>query len=74
MFSIPRKTIVRWLHYFRKTFPISRTWQKQRGLVSATIDDNRLPGNLLEHFLCHSFNGFAGLVACLKFLGLEQGY
>lgn len=74
IFSISRKTIVRWLHYFRRTFPISQKWQQQRGQVSPTISDCGLPGNLLDHFLCHSSNSFSGLVACLKFLGLEHGY
>jgi hypothetical protein len=26
MFSIPRKTIVRWISYFRCEFPVSREW------------------------------------------------
>lgn len=72
MFSIPRKTIVRWLHYFRNTFPVSAPWQRLRGRVHAAIGDQGLPGDLVDHFLEYSSGSFAGLAGCLRFLASEQ--
>jgi len=72
MFSIPRKTIVRWLHYFRSAFPVSASWQRLRGRVHAAIGDHGLPGNLVDHFLDHSSDTSTGLVACLQFLAAGQ--
>ena len=37
MFSIPRKTIVRWIQYFRSSFPKTSQWQRLRGRISACL-------------------------------------
>lgn len=68
MFSIPRKTIVRWIHYFRTAFPASSQWQRLRGLLSARVGNENLPGELLEYFLRYCSDVARGLVRCLRFL------
>jgi hypothetical protein len=72
MFSIPRKTIVRWISYFRSEFAAGRVWQRLRGRVDATVGNTDLPGGLVEYFLsCYGSAG-AGLVACLQFWATGQ--
>ncbi len=68
MFSIPRKTIVRWSNYFRDEFPVSKVWQRLRGRVNMTVGNRDLPGDLVEHFLSHCSSAADGLVGCLRFL------
>lgn len=72
MFSIPRKTIVRWMSYFRDEFSASRKWRQLRGRVDATVGNEDLPGALLEHFLSYCGSAAGGLVACLQFLATGQ--
>ena len=67
-FGISRRTVVRWIHYFREVFPQSRQWQRLRGLVSAQIDNNDLPQGLVNHFLHTGTTPAGGLIACLQFL------
>jgi len=45
-----RTTLVRWLRYFRESFPSSAWWQRLRGRVVAEVGDAGLPGNLVAHF------------------------
>jgi hypothetical protein len=72
MFSIPRKTIVRWISYFRSEFAAGRVWQRLRGRVDATVGNTDLPGGLVEYFLsCYGSAG-GGLVACLQFWATGQ--
>lgn len=68
MFSIPRKTIVRWMHHFRTIFPTSSQWQRLRGRLNGHINNDNLPGELLEYFLSYCSNAAEGLIGCLRFL------
>jgi len=68
MFSISRKTIVRWIHYFRSAFSTSPQWQQLRGRLSARVGNDNLPGELLEYFLRYYSDVAHGLVSCLRFL------
>lgn len=68
MFSIPRKTLMRWFDYFREHFPGSAAWQKIRGRLGARVIDAELPGSLLSHFIEQSADALSGLVGCLRFL------
>jgi hypothetical protein len=72
MFSIPRKTIVRWISYFRSEFPVSREWLRLRGRVDTKVGNEDLPGSLVEHFLAYCGLAAGGLVACLRFLATGQ--
>jgi len=51
MFSIPRKTIVRWISYFRDEFAASREWLGLRGRVDATVGNGTCPVAWLSIFL-----------------------
>ena len=68
MFSIPRKTIVRWTSYFRDEFAASRKWLWLRGRVDSSVGNENLPGSLVEYFLSHFSPAVVGLVTCLQFL------
>ena len=67
-FHISRRTVVRWVHYFREVFPQSRWWQRLRGLVCAQIGNTDLPQGLVNHFLCTHPTSAGGLISCLHFL------
>jgi len=72
MFSISRKTIIRWIRYFHDVFPKSREWQSVRGYVQAAVSDQRLPGSLFFYFRKHSSTPFNGVIKCLRFLASGQ--
>lgn len=67
MFDIDRKTVSRWIGYFRDHFPATDRWQRLRGRVSAGVQDSSLPTGLLEHFFDYYRSFEIGLVACLYF-------
>jgi hypothetical protein len=68
MFSIPRKTLIRWFCYFRDVFPSSAVWQRIRGRLGARVMDSDLPGSLLDYFIEQSADTPSGLVGCLRLL------
>ena len=68
MFSVPRKTLMRWFAYFREVFPQSDEWQRIRGRLSSKVTNERLPGVLLDYFIEHGKDALSGLVGCLRFL------
>jgi hypothetical protein len=68
MFEISRKTLFRWIAYFREEFPVSAQWQRLRGRVNSAVRDSELPGSLLGHFIQHADSAKEGLVCCLRFL------
>lgn len=68
MFGISRKTLFRWISYFREAFPGSAQWQKLRGKVHASVRNSELPGELLRYFIRYAESAEDGLVGCLRFL------
>ena len=68
MFSIPRKTLMRWFDYFRDQFQGSAEWQRIRGRLGARVMDSELPASLLDYFIEHSADALSGLVGCLRLL------
>ncbi len=68
MFGISRKTLFRWIDYFREEFPISAQWQRLRGRVHASVRNSELPGGLLHYFIRYADSAEEGLVRCLRFL------
>jgi len=73
MFGMTRKTLFRWMSYFREAFPSSAQWQKLRGRVHSSIIDSELPGDLLRYFIRYADSAEAGLVGCLRFLATGLG-
>ena len=72
MLGANRKTITRWLTYFREAFPHSNTWKTVRGFVSPTVLNRNLPGSLVDYYLDHipSFEG--AIISCLRLLTTES--
>lgn len=68
MFGMDRKTLFRWMDYFRDEFPVSAQWRRIRGKVGVFVKDSELPGGLLEYFFAHSQSCEQGLIKCLWFL------
>jgi hypothetical protein len=68
LFGVTRKTLIRWVSYFRDVFPSSVQWQRLRGRVSPSVGDGELPSALVRFFLLNSESPEGGLVACLRFL------
>ncbi len=74
MFGISKKTLLRWITYFREEFPLSTTWQQLRGRIHSSVNNNGLPGNLLSHFIRNADSTEEGLVACLRFLASDFSF
>ncbi len=68
MLGISRKTLFRWIAYFRDEFPVSAPWQRLRGRVNSSVSNRDLPGDLLDYFIQHADSEEVGLVQCLEFL------
>lgn len=68
MFSIARKTVVRWMQYFQDEFTTTAQWQRLRGLIDIQVTNHDLPGGLLAHFFQHHTSSAGGLINCLRFL------
>jgi hypothetical protein len=68
MFGVSRKTINRWLGFFRDIFPYSVKWQRLRGLLSTDVNNDELPGGLVSYFIKHVKSAKEAMVGCLCFL------
>jgi hypothetical protein len=72
MFGISRKTLKRWIAYFRDEFPASMQWQRLRGRLASVVSNNELPAELVHYFLKHFHPPQQAIIRCLKFLASEQ--
>ena len=74
MFGADRKSINRWLKYFRDIFPQSKLWKGIRGRLSSAIPNHHLPGSLVEYYLQHNSSPENAILNCLRLLttGLQQ--
>lgn len=68
LFGVTRLTVLRWMEYYRKEFPQSERWQRQRGMVDTRVREDDLPTGLLEHYIRNSAGEDDGVVGCLRFL------
>ena len=68
MFDANRKTITRWLTYFREIFPHSKIWKTVRGFVIPTVLNRALPGSLVEYYLGHIPSSESAIINCLRLL------
>lgn len=50
LLGVSRKTLLRWVEYFREVFPRSAPWQAIRGRFGAAVRDQELPWSLLASF------------------------
>jgi len=68
MLDANRKTINRWLNYFRELFPKSQTWKTVRGFISPVVTAFILPGALVEYYLEKSKCTMQAITNCLVLL------
>jgi hypothetical protein len=66
-----RTTVKRWQRYFRDLFCQSIRYRRLAGHLIPPIEDNQLPGQLLDRFYISGVQPEAALVNCLK--ALAQG-
>ena len=69
--KVSRSTIGRWLAYFRGIFPACRVWQRVRGLVSASVTNDRLPASLIQHLRGAAGGAADALRATLRLLAAD---
>ena len=50
VFSVSRRTLLRWRRFWREALPASRFWQASRGHFAVPVAVEALPGSLLEAF------------------------
>ena len=70
-FGISRKTLKRWIAYFRDEFPASIHWQRLRGRLVSRVSNNELPAGLINYFLKNFQSPQQALIGCLMFLASE---
>jgi hypothetical protein len=68
MLGADRKTINRWLRYFREFFPKSRTWKTVRGFISPVVRSTSLPGSFVGYYLESNRSLTQGMISCLVLL------
>lgn len=71
MLGANRKTINRWLEYFRKIFPESQAWRTVRGFINPAITNIGLPGSLLQYYLENNNSPAGAITGCLLLLATE---
>ncbi|MCK4303735.1 MAG: hypothetical protein KAY24_05820 [Candidatus Eisenbacteria sp.] len=71
IFGISRKTLRRWLAFFREEFPKSQQWKERRGLLGATVRDGHLPADLIRVFIEAFRDPQTALCGCLSFLAVK---
>ena len=68
MLGANRKTINRWLMYFREIFPESKLWKTVRGFISSAVTNFGLPGSLVEYYLGKTKSSKSAIINCLKLI------
>jgi hypothetical protein len=68
LLGVDVRTIFRWAKYFREVYPRSSIWQRLRGRVPTEVQDDCLPGSLVQTFVAHARDGVNGVIACIRFL------
>ena len=69
-FKITRKTLFRWICYYRDIFPHGDQWKILRGKIGILVRNSFLPGDLVDYFIENSRDYEDGVVRCLKFLAI----
>ncbi len=68
MLEANRKTINRWLAYFRKIFPKSQIWKTVRGIINPAVINLELPGSLVKYYLRNNKSPGNAITGCLLLL------
>lgn len=74
MFMINRKTLYRWIEYFREVFPHTEHWQSLRGQISGLVKNTYLPGDFVEYCIHKAASPMMGIIHSLQLLarGMPQ--
>ena len=67
--GVDRKTLRRWVVWFEEVFPLGSVWKSLRGRLVASVGNQRLPTDLVHHFLAAHEEPGEAVAACLRFLG-----
>jgi hypothetical protein len=43
LLGVSRHTLKRWIHYFKKTFPVSDRWKRIRGWIGIELPSDSIP-------------------------------
>jgi hypothetical protein len=70
-FNIDRRTIARWRRWWREVFTAMPFWQAARAAFMPPVDENWLPGTLIERFTGRS--AAERMIALLRFLAPIAG-
>jgi hypothetical protein len=68
MLAANRKTINRWIAYFREIFPESQIWKTVRGFISPSVTNLELPGSLVKYYLENNKSPENAITDCLLLL------
>ena len=68
LFDIDRKTICRWIVYFREQFPHTPLWRSLRGKVGADVKDSEICAGLVRCFIREFGSQELAIGQCLQFL------
>lgn len=66
--GISKKTIQRWIDYFKTSFSLSSTWKKLKGRLGFYIPRDRLLNKVVSYFVEKFISEEEGLINSLKFL------
>ena len=69
--GVDRRSLERWCRWWREVFTATRFWQNARASFMPPVDENRLPGMLIERFSGSSAE--KRMIALLRFLGPITG-
>lgn len=68
MLEANRKTINRWLAYFREIFSASQMWKRVRGFINPAVSNLDLPRSLVEFYLKNNQSSKNAIITCLTLL------
>jgi len=69
--GVDRRSLERWCRWWREIFTATPFWQNARASFMPPVDENRLPGTLIERFSGSSAE--KRMIALLRFLGPITG-
>lgn len=70
LFGVSRHTLKRWIHYFKKTFPVSNRFKRIRGLVGMELPPGSIPSVPVLLLIDRLGSAEEGLIRSLQlFLG-----
>ncbi len=69
--GVPRRTVLRWLVWWRQTMPTTGFWKHARALLMPPVEEPQLPRSLVERF-ASGLDGFAQTLAFVAPLTTES--